>query len=118
MTCVAVCCPQSGSADKIVTDQLLSKEQYDHFRTFLEESCGIVLGDNKHYLVTSRLNRLTKEFSFNSLNSMIDALRNKQDAEILAFGLNHGYPESFLGGFAYHVVEQIRAAMAAQAAKK
>lgn len=63
-----------------MTDQLLSKEQYDHFRTFLEESCGIVLGDNKHYLVTSRLNRLTKEFSFNSLNAMIDALRNKQDA--------------------------------------
>ncbi len=63
-----------------MTDHLLSKEQYDHFRSFLEDSCGIVLGDNKHYLVTSRLNRLTKEFSFKSLNDMIDALRNKKDA--------------------------------------
>lgn len=63
-----------------MTDHLLSKEQYDHFRSFLEDSCGIVLGDNKHYLVTSRLNRLTKEFSFNTLNDMIDALRNKKDA--------------------------------------
>lgn len=63
-----------------MTDHLLSKEQYDHFRSFLEESCGIVLGDNKHYLVTSRLNRLTKEFSFQSLNDMIDSLRSKKDA--------------------------------------
>lgn len=63
-----------------MTEQLLSKEQYDHFRMFLEQSCGIVLGDNKHYLVTSRLNRLTREFSFDSLNTMIDALRNKKDA--------------------------------------
>jgi chemotaxis protein methyltransferase CheR len=63
-----------------MTDHLLSKEQYDHFRSFLEDSCGIVLGDNKHYLVTSRLNRLTKEFSFKSLNDMIDALRDKKDA--------------------------------------
>ena len=39
------------------TDQVISKEQYDTFRDFLEKSCGILLGDNKHYLVTSRLNR-------------------------------------------------------------
>jgi len=62
-----------------VTESLLSKQQYDSFRIFLEESCGIVLGDNKHYLVTSRLNRLTKEFSFDSLNDMIDALKHSRD---------------------------------------
>lgn len=62
-----------------MTDQLLSKEQYDHFRSFLEDSCGIVLGDNKHYLVTSRLNRLTKEFSFDSLSDMISALKTQNN---------------------------------------
>ncbi|MGD8925571.1 MAG: protein-glutamate O-methyltransferase CheR [Thioalkalispiraceae bacterium] len=69
----------AGSECSIVTDPLLSKEQYDNFRDFLEKSCGIVLGDNKHYLVTSRLNRLTHEFSFDSLNSMLDALKHQQD---------------------------------------
>lgn len=44
------------------------------FRHFLEEACGIVLGENKHYLVTSRLNRLTKEFSFPSISAMLDTL--------------------------------------------
>lgn len=61
------------------TDQVISKEQYDTFRDFLEKSCGILLGDNKHYLVTSRLNRLTKEFSFNSLGDLLDSLKKNTD---------------------------------------
>lgn len=63
-----------------MTEQLLSKNHYDDFRQFLEQSCGIVLGDNKHYLVTSRLNRLTQEFSFASLGAMLDTLKKNNDA--------------------------------------
>ncbi len=33
----------------------LQQGEYDQFRTFLEQQCGIVLGDNKLYLVKSRL---------------------------------------------------------------
>ncbi len=73
---------QTGSDEKLVTDSLLSKEQYDNFRGFLEDSCGIVLGDNKHYLVTSRLNKLTHEFSFDSLSTMLDELKRKNDAKL------------------------------------
>lgn len=62
-----------------MTEQLLSKNQYDDFRHFLEKSCGIVLGDNKHYLVTSRLNRLTREFSFTNLGALLDALKHNND---------------------------------------
>ena len=65
-----------------MTEQLLSKNQYDDFRQFLEKSCGIVLGDNKHYLVTSRLNRLTHEFSFSSLGDMLDALKQNNDGRL------------------------------------
>lgn len=65
-----------------MTDQLLSKNQYDDFRLFLEQSCGIVLGDNKHYLVTSRLNRLTQEFSFSSLGALLDALKKNNDNKL------------------------------------
>ena len=73
---------QVGSEDIPVTEQLLSKQQYDNFRAFLEDSCGIVLGDNKHYLVTSRLNRLTQEFSFDSLNDLIDSLKTHNNTKL------------------------------------
>ncbi len=75
-------CAHAETDSSLVTDSLLSKQQYDSFRIFLEESCGIVLGDNKHYLVTSRLNRLTQEFSFDSLSAMIDALKHRNDKRL------------------------------------
>ena len=65
-----------------MTEQLLSKNQYDDFRAFLEQSCGIVLGDNKHYLVTSRLNRLTHEFQFTSLGTLLEALKKNNDGRL------------------------------------
>jgi chemotaxis protein methyltransferase CheR len=66
----------------LVTEQLLSKTHYDDFRRFLEEACGIVLGENKHYLVTSRLNRLTHEFSFQNLHDMLTALKANKDNKL------------------------------------
>ncbi len=66
----------------LVTEQLLSKSHYDDFRQFLEEACGIVLGENKHYLVTSRLNRLTQEFSFQNLSDMLNALKANKDNKL------------------------------------
>jgi chemotaxis protein methyltransferase CheR len=65
-----------------VSDQLLSKTHYEDFRRFLEEACGIVLGENKHYLVTSRLNRLIHEFSFQSLHDMLGALKANKDKKL------------------------------------
>ncbi len=35
--------------------------EYEDFRRFLEEACGILLGENKHYLVQSRLGKLARE---------------------------------------------------------
>ncbi len=61
----------------------ISPAEYDAFRAFLEKSCGIVLGDNKQYLLSSRLNRLMNEYdigSFDALNRMVQtnaALRNR-----------------------------------------
>ena len=55
----------------------ISSRDYDSFRTFLEEACGIVLGDNKHYLVASRLNRLLKEMGLESVGELI-AIMQKQ----------------------------------------
>ncbi len=65
-----------------VTKNVLSSQDYDAFRHFLEEASGIVLGDNKHYLVTSRLNRLTEEFRFESLGALLEALRQGRDRKL------------------------------------
>lgn len=60
----------------------LSDSDYDAFRKILEEACGIVLGENKHYLVTSRLNRLSEELSFASLSEMLEKLRKGGDVKL------------------------------------
>ena len=73
---------QIGSDDKFVTDSLLSKEQYDNFRDFLEDSCGIVLGDNKHYLVSSRLHRLMKEDNIPTLQALVDSLNRSLNSPL------------------------------------
>ncbi len=58
-----------------MTQSDITSKDYAAFCVFLEQACGIVLGDNKHYLVKSRLNRLMQEFSFSSLGSMLDAFK-------------------------------------------
>jgi len=65
-----------------VSQLKLSDTDYDAFRKILEDACGIVLGENKHYLVTSRLNRLSEELSYPSLSDMLDKLRQGGDAKL------------------------------------
>lgn len=59
-----------------------SPEEYRNFQQFLEKACGIVLGDNKHYLVSSRLNRLMRESNIPTLQVLVDNL-NKSSASAL-----------------------------------
>ncbi|MGJ8681970.1 CheR family methyltransferase [Paraglaciecola sp.] len=49
-------------------------KQYQLFRQFLEQACGIVLGENKQYLVRSRLSPLVKSIEGATLNSYIDSV--------------------------------------------
>ena len=65
-----------------MTTSPLSKEDYESFRAFLEDACGIVLGENKHYLVTSRLTRLLDEFKFNNLSDMIVKLKSSASGDL------------------------------------
>lgn len=60
----------------------IAVNEYDTFRRYLEDACGIVLGDNKHYLVTSRLKRVTEEFSFPSLSEMMNTLVKGNDRHL------------------------------------
>ena len=60
----------------------IAVNEYDIFRRYLEDACGIVLGENKHYLVTSRLKRVTEEFSFPSLSEMMSTLVKGNDRNL------------------------------------
>ena len=60
----------------------IAANEYDTFRRYLEDACGIVLGENKHYLVTSRLKRVTEEFSFPTLSEMMNTLVKGNDRHL------------------------------------
>lgn len=51
-------------------------EDYKAFRTFLEDASGIVLGDNKQYLVTSRLTRLMADNEIPSFGSLMGRIKS------------------------------------------
>lgn len=54
-----------------MSDRHLDEKSYDLFRTFLEQQCGIVLGENKQYLVKSRLAPLMAKFQLTSLGELV-----------------------------------------------
>ena len=49
----------------------VSQSEFNVFRQFLEDKSGIVLGDNKQYLVTSRLKKLQEEQGIKSLTELM-----------------------------------------------
>lgn len=50
---------------------MLSSDDYQRFRTALQKDSGILLGDNKQYLVTSRLMPLLSRFNCDNLSELI-----------------------------------------------
>ncbi|UJJ32148.1 CheR family methyltransferase [Halopseudomonas maritima] len=53
----------------------LANQDFQQFRDFLEKACGIVLGDNKQYLVSSRLNRLLEQEGIGSLGDLVKRIQ-------------------------------------------
>lgn len=58
--------------------------EYQQFREFLELQCGIVLGDNKQYLVKSRLAPLMQRFSVSSLSELVHKTLNPLERQLRA----------------------------------
>lgn len=52
-------------------EQQFTTEDYQVFRVFLDQACGIVLGDNKQYLVANRMRRIMEEHQFRSLGALV-----------------------------------------------
>ncbi|MCW8917919.1 MAG: protein-glutamate O-methyltransferase CheR [Gammaproteobacteria bacterium] len=65
-----------------MTARQISPQEYDDFRRYLEEHSGIVLGDNKHYLVTSRLNRLMREFDLEDFATLMKRLKGQRNSKL------------------------------------
>ncbi|MAB25423.1 CheR family methyltransferase [Pseudomonas neustonica] len=55
----------------------LANQDFQAFREFLEKACGIVLGDNKQYLVSSRLNRLLEQEKIGSLGELVKRIQSQ-----------------------------------------
>ncbi|MBQ0834821.1 protein-glutamate O-methyltransferase CheR [Marinobacter sp.] len=53
----------------------ITPQEYEAFKSFLQDACGILLGDNKQYLVKSRLRRILEENDLNSLGALLDRLK-------------------------------------------
>lgn len=54
----------------------LNDVHYQGIQNFLSQNCGIVLGENKQYLVKSRLSSLLGKFDFNSFADLANALQS------------------------------------------
>lgn len=60
----------------------ITPQDYDSFRRYLEEHSGIVLGENKHYLVTSRLSRLMREFGIEDFKTLMRQLVSERKSKL------------------------------------
>lgn len=61
--------------DHLSVQPKLQPQDYRELRDYLERSSGIVLGDGKEYLVSSRLGRLLREFNLASFADLVAELR-------------------------------------------
>lgn len=55
----------------MLDDQQFTTEDYQVFRVFLDQACGIVLGDNKQYLVANRMRRIMEDGRFKTLSELV-----------------------------------------------
>lgn len=62
------------------TGRSITKDEYNAFREFLEKASGIVLGDSKQYLVSSRLNNILDRYSLKTFGDLVKSLSDNRIA--------------------------------------
>ncbi len=60
---------------KLASRDNVDQAEFDQFRQFLEDACGISLGDNKQYLVTNRMRRLMDEHKIANFGDLVRSLK-------------------------------------------
>lgn len=66
----------------------VSDMQYHRFATYLQEKSGIVLGENKQYLVNSRLSSLLETFRISSIDDLLTRCMEGRDDELTEAVIN------------------------------
>lgn len=56
----------------------ISPQDYNQFKLFLEQACGILLGEGKQYLISSRLTKLLRDESISSVSVLLKAIELRQ----------------------------------------
>lgn len=79
---------RDGKTSLITEKQEVTDVQYRRFAAFVEEKCGIVLGDGKQYLVNSRLSSLLSKFRVQTVDDLINLAmeekpNNKAQEEVI-----------------------------------
>lgn len=70
---------QPTTQDRLqVQSRNVSDAQYRRFAQYIEDQSGIVLGDNKHYLVNSRLSSLLLRFKVSTIDELINRAMQPQ----------------------------------------
>ncbi|WP_370978946.1 protein-glutamate O-methyltransferase CheR [Agaribacterium sp. ZY112] len=60
----------------------LNPEEFADFRAFLKEVAGIDLGDNKQYLVTTRIRRVLLEYGLDSVSELTQRIKRSSEREL------------------------------------
>lgn len=53
----------------------MDQSDFNQFREFLEDACGISLGENKQYLVSNRIRRILEDNKIDNLGELVRSLR-------------------------------------------
>lgn len=56
----------------------ISPQDYDRFKLFLEQACGILLGEGKQYLISSRLTKILRDENIPSVSALLQAIEIRQ----------------------------------------
>jgi len=60
----------------------ISSTDYERFKHFLEQSCGILLGEEKQYLIVSRLTKLLREENIASFSDLFQNIELGQPSHL------------------------------------
>lgn len=60
----------------MLQSQDISQVDYEKFRLFLEQACGILLGEGKQYLIISRLTKLLRDENIGSVAELLTAIQH------------------------------------------
>jgi len=60
----------------------ISDLEYRAFREYLEETCGILLGDNKQYLVSSRMRKVIHECKLGTIGELIEEVKRGRNSSL------------------------------------